>query len=471
MLTAGTHIALSPEPKVTRRAADAFLSPSLLTQLVTKDFGRSDLTLIPGSNPLLIRANAETTARLEEVLLNLDRAGDALNIQVQAVLSADLRSADDGKTAQSGRSWNAGCRSGDTLSLGTQTRLNFVGGFKTEVATDAAIADPLSSSALYGETLHLTCSRVRNGSAVHIEGLLDLAYHIQTETFDPDTPDLGMVQQPQISFLQVAFSGVASPGRPVVVELKGAPTPIGDRKLSITATTSPDPQAASSGWNLRDLAFIGSRGHDIETAQPGMGRDRQVDHAPATQLTPMSPGNLSGLLTERSSLGSEPSRVQATSQLLIIPASNRDALLRTDELVSALESELLREHTLTLSHESLSVTAPTTHGRIARIMHGAERPYLVGYNSEIAANSWIPAPISEVAFDGVCFTARSKGDDLHARWWSAKTQVSRTIEDDIAHIGALQQLTQDFSAGTAHVKAGSETAAPLKSSTLKISFR
>jgi hypothetical protein len=471
MLTAGTHIALSPEPEVTRRAADAFIAPSLLTQLITRDFGRSELTLIPGSNPLLIRANPETTARLKEVLLNLDSAGDALNIQVQAVLSADLRSAEEGKTAQGASSWTAGCRSGDALSLGTQTELHFIGGFAPEVATDAATADPLSSSALYGETLYLTCSRVRNGSAVHIEGLLDLAYHTQTETFDPDTPDLGMVQQPQIRFLQVAFSGVASPGRPVVVELKGAPTPIGDRKLTITATTSPDPEAASSGWSLRDLAFIGSAGHTLEAAQPGLGRDGQVDHAHATQLTPMSPGSLAGLLIDRSSLGSEPSRVQATSRLLLIPASNKEALLRTDELVAALESELLREHTLTLSYEGLSVTAPTTHGRALRIMHGAERPYLVGYSSEIAPNSWIPTPISEVAFDGVCLTARSKGGDLNARWWSAKTQESRTIGDEIAHTGALQQLTRTFNAGAAQVEAGSEISALLKSSTIKITYR
>ncbi len=104
-------------------------------------------------------------------------------------------------------------------------------------------------------------------------------------------------------------------------------------------------------------------------------------------------------------------------------------------------------------------------------MHGAERPYLVGYSSEIAPNSWIPTPISEVAFDGVCFSARSKGDNLNARWWSAKTQEARTIEDDIAYTGALQQLTRSYNAGAAQVEAGSEISAPLNSSMIKISYR
>jgi len=470
MLRRGTHIALKPEPQVISPSADAFIAPSLLTQLITSEFGRSNLTLIPGSNPLLINADDETTGLLRTVLSDLDRAGEALNIQIEAVLSPDLRGPQAEENNRRERRWIESCRSGDTLNLGTRIELPFVGGFSPEVATEAATADPLSSSALTGETLHLTCSRVRNGAAVHIEGLLDIAYHTGTETFDPDTPDLGMVQQPQIEFIQVAFSGVASPGAPVIVAIKGASSPIGDRTLSITATTSADIDTRTSGWNIRDLSFINSQGHDLETAQPGLWTERLPEHQHDTGLTPVTPGSLSGLLTKASSLNSEQRRVQATAQLLLIPASNREGVNRADRLTGALESELLRTHTLTLTHDGLSVTATTTQGRALRIIHGSERPYLVGYMSEIATNSWAPTPRSEVAFEGICINGSLRGDELHTDWWSAETRDIQTVEEDFAHSGAMQQLTRAFTSGAAHIKVGEEASTTLQSSQMKLSF-
>ena len=470
MLRSGTHIALKPEPQATSPSADALIAPSLLTQLITGEFGRSNLTLIPGSNPLLINADAETTALLRTVLSDLDRAAEALNIQVEAVLSADLSETQREGADRGERRWVQSCRSGDTLNLGTRIELPFVGGFSPEVATEAATADPLASSALTGETLHLTCHRVLNGAAVHIEGLLDIAYHTGTQTFDPDTPDLGMVQQPQIEFIQVAFSGVARPGAPVIVQVKGASSPIGDRTLSISAAAAPDLDARTSGWNLRDLAFISSQGHGLETAQPGLWSERLPDHQHNTGLTPVTPGSLSGLLTKSSSLGTEQRRVQATARLLLIPASNTEGVNRADKLIGALESELLRSHALTLTHDGLSVTATTTQGRALRIIHGSERPYLVGYMSEIATNSWAPTPRSEVAFEGICINGSLRGDELHTDWWSAETRETQIVEEDFAHSGAIQQLTRAFTSGSAHIKGGEEISSMLFSSPMRLSF-
>ena len=472
MLSSGSHITLTPDPAVSRRAPQAFIAPSLLSQLLASEFGRTDLTLVPGSNPLLIRADEETTARLRTILADLGSAGDALNIQIEATLSSGATDNLSNGPNTALTTWSGSCRSGDLLSFGAQSDRRFVGGFNTEVASESGVADPLSSSALYGECLHLTSCRVLNGSAVHIEGLLDIGYHTGTETFDPDTPDLGIVQQLEIRFIQVAFSGICRPGQPLTVEIDAAAAPIGSRLLSILATTSPDPEPKSAGWNLRDLSYLSSKGHALEVAQPGLREDRMIGHASTKAAQPViSPGSLSGLLTERSSIGSEQGRVHATERLLVIPASNRSALARADELISALETELLNERRLTITHEGLSVSLPTTHGRTARILDGVERPYLTGYSSEIASNSWMPGPITETCFDGFCLTGHSSGEEFQARWWVAKTTEVLIADEETAHMGSLQQPTRIFSAGIQRQTTGSERVIPLDAGSLSISVK
>ena len=270
----------------------------------------------------------------------------------------------------------------------------------------------------------------------------------------------------------MAFSGICRPGQPLTVEIDAAAAPIGSRLLSILATTSPDPEPKSAGWNLRDLSYLSSKGHALEVAQPGLREDRMIGHASTKAAQPViSPGSLSGLLTERSSIGSEQGRVHATERLLVIPASNRSALARADELISALETELLNERRLTITHEGLSVSLPTTHGRTARILDGVERPYLTGYSSEIANNSWMPGPITETCFDGFCLTGHSSGEEFQARWWVAKTTEVLIADEETAHMGSLQQPTRLFSAGIERQTTGSERVIPLDAGSLSISVK
>jgi hypothetical protein len=354
-----------------------------------------------------------------------------------------------------GEAWSGEVRSGDTIAFGVRHDHSFVGGFDVEVASDSGVAEPHRSSAFYGETLHLTCCRVRNGEAVHVEGLLDLATLASVENFDPDTPDLGMVEQPRLSLCQIAFSGVATPDAPVRVVIRGADA-FGDRTLIITANTQPDPGPPSLGWVVRDLAFLGSQGLPLSAPQPGLRHMSNSKAMLPPSHAPTSPASLVGLLTERgSSLGAETGRIHSTERLLLIPAADQASLARTDALVGAMEAPLLSEMRCVVRHGDTQIEFPTTHGRTARVLLGEEQPWLVDYYSEIAASTWMPTPVTEVAFEGVCVEGRSTAGTLHAHWWLASTSNATITSSNKANLGALQQLDRTFSAGSERLKRGS----------------
>ena len=90
LLSSGTHIALLPDPETSPPAHEASLAPSLLTQLISGEFGRSGLTLVPGSNPLLVRATDAEKNQLRAIFSSLDEAGSLLNIRLQVSLLPSL---------------------------------------------------------------------------------------------------------------------------------------------------------------------------------------------------------------------------------------------------------------------------------------------------------------------------------------------------------------------------------------------
>lgn len=460
LLGSGTHIDLRPEAYASRLIPEASLAPSLLTQLISGAFNRSSLTLVPGSNPLLVRSTQAEANRLRSIFAALDDAGDRLQIQLQVSLlntaapnasTSPHLSGDTSQTAP-GAHYSGTTRSGDTISFGVRSQRNFVGGFDTEVSTDAGVAEPLRSLAYYGETLHLLCCRVRSGTAVHIEGLLDLATIPEVRVFDPDTPDLGQFEQPRVSICQIAFSGVATPDEPLRVLIQGSAA-FGERTLIISATTQADPAPSSIGWIVRDLAFLDSPGLPLTGPQADLRR--RYDKRPLPKArTQTAPASLVGLLTERSSIGSDSGRIHSTERLLLIPADNPSALARTEALIAAMEAPLLNPSRCSVHFGDTQLDIPLTHGRPLRVLLGEEQPYLVDYNSDIAPNSWMPNPVSEVVFDGLCLEGVGFGAEVQTRWWIATTGSVQIAGIDTAHLGALQQPERHFSAGQSRIARG-----------------
>jgi hypothetical protein len=475
LLGTGSHVALFPDPVISSPYPEASLAPSLLTQLVTGHFSRSGLSLIPGSNPLLVRAPAKEQQELKAIFSALEDASQSLQIRLQVsllpgiheALPADSLQSDSPAAGSSAAPYNGSVRSGDSITFGTRSEHGFVGGYEIDVATDAGVADPLRSSAASGETIHLTCSRVRGGRAVHVEGVLDLAQITEITSFDPDTPDLGQVEQPTVAVCQIAFSGVVTAERPLRVAIQGSET-FGDRTLFVSAVTQEDPPAPAVGWAVRDLAFLASKGLPLTPPTPGL-RPSSASNAPVPgSITPTSPGSLAGLLTDRNSSIAEAPRVHSTERLLLIPvtAPNKqrglpagartlpDAVGNAESLVAAMETALLAQRQVTIRYGELRVELCTTHGRLARVLFGAERPWLVDYRTDIAPNSWMPSPVTEVAFDGLCLEARCDANELTARWWISDTPDARIADSSVANLGALQKVERSYTAGNERLERG-----------------
>ena len=462
LLVNGSHIALRPDPRTQRvRTAEALVAPSLLSQLIAENFSRSSLSLLPNSRPLMVRAADGDHQELQAILAALDAAGDSLQIRVEAALLPGIL--ETPPALSDAPAWYSGeLRTGDSLTFGARTEVSFLGGYEVDVATDSGAADPLRSSAATGETIHLRCSRVQGGRAVHVEGVLDLSALMETSAFDPDTPDLGEVEQPRLSVAQLAFSGVVEPGAPLRVTLKGAGT-FGDRTLFIRASTKQDLAAPTAGWAVRDLAFLASAGLPLEPPQPGLDTTSELTPPMPRPAAEVTPGSLVGLLSGRSASGGAPTRIYSTERLLLIPAQSLKALAETEALIQAMEAPLLTQRACTVNFGDLKAELPATHGRIVRVLVGEEQPLLVDYRTEIAPNTWMPSPVTELLFDGVCFEAACETDALSGRFWVSDTLSVQVTSSSFANLGALQKVERSFAGGGLLVRAGEElTAGPLR---------
>jgi len=407
--------------------------------------------MMPGSNPLLVRAESQDHQALQAIFDAMNEASESLRVQVQVALLPGIRDElpATGDTSRGGAgAWYSGeLRSGDNLTFGARTERGFIGGYEIDVATDAGAADPHRSSAAIGETIHLTCTRVLGGQAVHVEGVLDLAKLKEAKTFDPDTPDLGEVDQPRLSIAQLAFSGVIYADAPLRVTLRGAQA-FGDRTLFISASTTQDPAAPPTGWAVRDLSFLSSQGLALDNPEPGLLPSSAGAVAMTPTLTPATPGSLVGLLSDRGSPAADVARVFSTERLLLLPVTSPGTISKADKLIAAMEAPLLAQTTCALSYGSLSVELPTTHGRIARALVGEEQPWLVDYRTEIAPNTWMPSPVTEVAFDGLCLEARGEGGSMWTRYWVSDTPAVHIASSQFANLGALQHVERSYTAGS-----------------------
>src|SRR5439155_16444068 len=111
------------------------------------------------------------------------------------------------------------------------------------------------------------------------EGLLDLAEVARIESFDPETPELGIVQEPVVETAQAVFAGVVESGASLEVDLSGTGLSQPDWTLSVRATARPDPEPAQgekSALAVLDLAFLSTEPASLPAVKPGAGLDRQA---------------------------------------------------------------------------------------------------------------------------------------------------------------------------------------------------
>jgi hypothetical protein len=268
--------------------------------------------------------------------------------------------------------------------------------------------------------------------------------------FDPGTPDLGNVEQPSVRLAQVLFSDLVESGATTALAIRGSADGWADRTLWIRAETEPDPAEDEPGeraWQGLDLAAFEQPVFDLPLPSPGSGLDERTRPAePPRVLAEAFPAALVALAAEGGSR-TRPGPVWTPSYVLLPTGS--EAWFRARAVVDALESTRQARSRLAVTHGALSVDLPLAADLPVRLLFGRETLRLVGYRSEIAEQSWMPAPVVERLFDGFCFQGELESETdaasvLRGAAWVARTQAEREIERADAGLGRLQLLTRAF---------------------------
>jgi len=437
------------------------------------EFFRSASGLLARGDPAAIEA---ARARIAEI----ERAADNLQIDLEIDLAGSAGAAGTAPEHFTGKS---SVGSGEEAFLGRRDATPFVMSFDVEVAADSGIAAPVLGTAAHGRTLHLRASRIEGGKRIHLEGLLDLADLSEMARFDPETPDLGTLQEPRVDFVQIAFAGVVESGAALEVEITGAPLQLPSWKLSIRAVTRADgaPAPANAGsssssasagkpaggntdaFDVIDLAFLASESTSIPNAGPGAELDRQAFFVQPRRATiPIPPSAIAAALDLRgadgsSRTGSGSSGATATAwsdDLLILPRSDAAGDAEARALIAAAEKARTSTLRIEAKRGGLVARFPVCSGSPGRLLAGRERTALVGYRAEIAPQTWMPAPAVERSFDGLSLAVEVQSGGADCSTWIAESAGEEVVARQDAQLGQIQVLRRNLRSERAGLRAG-----------------
>jgi hypothetical protein len=482
------HIQLEGEPRDSRRGARALLSAPDLAALLSNvaTAAGKNIELFPYAPPLLVRGSDENLLWTRATLAAIETAAGRHRIELSAWLvpASGAQLPLDGEGLPAGTlSWTAEALPGEELAFGRREGQDFVSSYDVEVSTDAGVAAPRVGAVFGGNTLHLSASRVDDGTRYHLRGLLDLAEVSAIETFDPDTPDLGQLEQPRVRSVSVAFSGVAASGELLRVELEGAPLSRPDWTLLVRCSVAAEPTgpaAAAAGpvpdWRSIDVTLLSGRGRSLPYLDAGAGLAGQ---AGLDLMTPRSAAiSASGVLSAvqagsrsrrassaRSLAGQAP--LQVCEGLLLIAAESAEEGLaqRAAEFVRSVCAPRLGASGVELQSGGFHARFPIAEGEAARVTVGEERTLLTGYSAEIAPSTWMPSPIVERAFDGLAWQGRRNGQRVACTTWISTTAGIEVRDRRQTQLGAVQLPRRSLRGAERSVESGSgriELLAPLE---------
>lgn len=453
----GAHIRpFTPGTGNAQAGAGPRLPLATLTRMLEEDSrAHGDaLEFFRGTPLLLARGSAAALARARALLADLERQSRALEIELVVHLR---RSGGAGAPADGAGAGELALEetqrvvSGEEACFGARTSESFVESFEVEVAADSGVSRPELSLCLSGTTLHVWAARLGEGNSIFLGGLFDQSTLAERGGFDPDSRDLGKLEQPRLEVLQNAFAGVVESGKSLELELQskaGAPRWTLSVEARANAATKPE---LADGWQLLDLAFLAHDARALPRLGPGalFGSEFQWnEEAPAGTALPAS-AVAASLDEGRSSSGSLsssrlPPPLYWTDALLILPRGDAALLERARGLVRGAESLRSRTSRVELAQGGLVARFPVVSGFAARLLAGSERPYVVGYSTELAPQTWMPVPEVATAFDGLCVWLAAQDELASAAAWSTHSSPAREISSEDARLGRLQALSRQL---------------------------
>lgn len=476
-LNDGRHVLVDGLDNPRRPEPSAELSAAQLAQMLEAEARRRGRTIAvyAASSPLLVQGSEEDVAWARAFVASLDASAARLSIDLEAVLAPGRETPARGDEVQApdaaagGGAWRASMRSGDEVAFGEREHRRFVASFDVEVAHNSGVAAPVVGSVLTGPTVHLRAARVDAGKRVHVEGLLDLSELERVEEFHPETADLGLVEEPVVSLIQVTFSGVVESGGELVVEVRGAPLSRPDWTLRVRASTTADPAPDADAWRLADLAFLAAPPRSLGEFSFGTGLD------PLARLDAL--GGTAAAITPSALYLSADSQRRAnargvgagsgawTERAVLVAPDERASWDELERLVRAMEAPRVRTANLRLESGGWSVALPVAAGEAARVITGTERTWLVDYDTQIAPDTWMPAPRVERAFDGLAWQGRFDGGALESSAAQSRTSATEVVEKRAANMGGLQLPARSVRVGRERLGAGAEPRVLLQATT------
>lgn len=467
-LSSGSHLSRASDGPSTRAPAPAPRFPIATFQKILEDpapaakAGR--IEFFKSSASILARGDPAALEAARQRIAEFDRAAEALAIDLEVDLAGTGRPDGVDAAAAGSDHWTQKRRvlSGDETFFGERHTAGFVMSFDVEVAADSGIAAPVVGSASYGHTLHVRASRVDGGRRVHVEGLLDLSELTSLERFDPETPDLGVIQEPALDLVQIAFAGVVDSGGVLEVRVQGAPIARPDWKLTVKAVTraddapSRDSAAKTAFLEIVDLAYLAGDPMPLPAVLPGGELDRLSTFIPPPRgPVAIPPAAIAAALDSRSS---ENSSGRASTwwgeDLLILRRADTAARAEARSLVAAGEAARLTTCRIEARQGGLSASFPACAGSPARLLAGRERTALVGYKVEIAPQTWMAAPEVQKLFDGLALSVQVLPGAAECSLWISKSAPAQVVVRGDAQVGKLQVLSRSLRTERARILAG-----------------
>ncbi len=420
------------------------------------------LEFFRGAPEILVRGEPSAVAAARALVADLERAGDALAIDLEFVLTPGRPSSDNIPKAAPAR-YEKRVRSGESTFVGKRESQSYVADFEVDVAASSGVARPVIGSALFGSTVHARASRADGGKRVHLAGVLDIAELAAIEVFDPKTNDLGELQQPVIHSAQLVFAGVVDSGQALEVSLVDPALSTSEWTLSIRASARADlepKEGESSGWSILDLSLLASEPASLPVLSPGHGldADAMLGESNGTQVALPASALAVALEAARSTAGSSRASPRAplywTNDLLFVPRSDPALLREARALVRGSEASRARTGRLEVKSGAARASLPVCDGTPARVWIGTERPWLVGYRADLAPQSWMPSPEVETTFDGVAVHALAQSGIAQCAFWIAESEPNIELAKESAQLGRLQVLGRSVQSGAARAVAG-----------------
>ncbi|HUR27137.1 MAG TPA: hypothetical protein VM509_03055 [Planctomycetota bacterium] len=441
-LVRGSHLIVTRDELDAGQSSAPALSAQAFASLLGEEARRVgwNVTVNPSFPPLLVKGPAAGCQAAETFCTELETAVRALDVELTVWLVRGKDSAAVQAAPPKDAPWaSARVRSGVEVALGERSAQGYVHNYSVEVATDSGVAAPIVARALTGDVLHVRAMRARGGTAVYLDGMLDLARLLALEEFELSATDLGSVQHPRVGELQVVFSGTVASGAPLRVAWGGfeGNEAAAEGSLWIVPRTSED--AAGGSWRVLDTALVEAVAWELPTVAPGGGLETAPDVDGQEAAQPFASAMLA---KEADASRNANSRMRSAflggNGVVLGPRSETDSWTAIDELRGALEAARTKTSSVTVQRGGAFVRLPVASGARWRVLAAVETTAVVDYDVEIAPETWMPGPRVERALDGFCAQGLAAADHASYAAWIAATPEKKLVERSSVPLGRLE---------------------------------